>query len=82
MPKLVTLTNDFHNSSVQLRLHVLQHIHGQCTVYPSKSQIARAKRVLCGTPGCTCSNDVGTRGKQTIDGLPLVVDVSSLIKKS
>ena len=78
--RLVTITNDFHNSSVVLRCDVVQHIHNEKTIYPTKHQIKRAKKALCGIKGCACSNDVGIRGKQTLDDMPLIVDISNLWK--
>lgn len=52
---MITLTNDFHNTVVNLipkndRL--------------SLRQIKRAKKELCGIDGCTCSGSTGTRGDQ------------------
>jgi hypothetical protein len=79
--QLVTLTNDFHNSSVVLRCEVLQHIHNELTIYPTVHQIKRSKRKLCGIPGCTCSNDCGIRGKQQHNGKPLVVDISAIFRQ-
>lgn len=75
MKSKVTLTNDFHNSSVTLLCEVLQHIHSEYTIYPTPSQIRRAKRVLCGVDGCECSGVCGIRGKQVFRGKPLIVDV-------
>lgn len=76
--KLVTLTNDFHNTDVTLRCEVLSHIYGEATIYPSESQIKRAKRELCGIDGCTCSDAAGCRGPQEHNGKRLIVDVSKL----
>jgi len=53
----ITLKNDFHNTSVTLRLR------GN---YPTASQVKRAKKVLCGISGCTCSNVMGMRGQQDV----------------
>lgn len=76
---LVTLRNDFHNTEVTLRAEVLSHIWHTATIYPSKAQAKRAKKVLCGISGCTCSNDFGTRGPQALaDGKKLVVDMTNL----
>jgi hypothetical protein len=80
--QLVTLTNDFHNSAVVLRCEVLQHIHNELTIYPTVYQIKRTKRKLCGIAGCTCSNDIGIRGKQHHNGKPLIVDRSAIFKQS
>ena len=55
----VTLTNDFHNSEVNLRIE-----HGQPL---SPNQIRRARRVLCGLTGCLCGGALGERGHQDVD---------------
>ena len=75
---LITLTNDFHNSSINIRCEVLSHIHNVATAYPNASQIKRAKKALCGVSGCCCSRDDGTRGKQDIDGKTLEVDLTEI----
>jgi hypothetical protein len=74
----VTLTNDFHNTSVNLRCEVLSHIHSEATIYPTAGQIAKAKKALCGIDGCTCSNDAGIRGRQEHNGKRMIVDLSNL----
>lgn len=74
---LVTLKNDFHNTSINIRCEVLSHIHHTATIYPTKSQIRKAKKVLCGSPECTCSDPAGTRGPQEVNGKRLVVDCSA-----
>jgi len=61
---LITLTNDFHHSSVNLRCEVLSRIHNVATAYPNAAQIKRAKKALCGVDGCCCSNAAGIRGRQ------------------
>ena len=63
---LVTLRNDFHNTSVNIRCRVLSHVTTAdvATAYPNASQIKRAKKALCGVSGCCCSNAAGIRGKQ------------------
>lgn len=75
----VTLTNDFHNTSVRIRCEVLSHIHNLSTIYPSVGQIKKAKKALCGIDGCTCSGDAGIRGRQEHNDKRLIVDVSSLL---
>jgi len=52
----ITLYNDFHESSVRLRLAK----DGWLT----PSQIAKSRRELCGIPTCQCSDDLGRRGPQ------------------
>ena len=74
---LITLTNDFHTSSVNIRCRVVDS-YGTFTAYPNASQIKRAKKALCGVSGCCCSRDDGTRGKQDIDGKTLEVDLTEI----
>lgn len=61
------LKNDFHHTSVRVRVRALSHIHNEIELPLSISQIRRAKRILCGKSDCRCSNDAGMRGEQ-IDG--------------
>ena len=58
--KKITLRNDFHNTEINLVPH-----DGKL----SPSQVARARRTLCGIENCCCSGDLGTRGPQ--DGFEL-----------
>lgn len=51
---LITLRNDFHNSSVTIRANALPHV-----ITPSQEK--RVLRALCGVTGCTCG---GVRGPQ------------------
>lgn len=51
----ITLTNNFHDTSVTLRPR-----DGKL----SAAQVRRAKRTLCGMAECTCSDDLGRRGPQ------------------
>jgi hypothetical protein len=78
---LITLTNDFHNSSVTIRCEVLSDLPSGAafaTAYPSASQIKRAKKALCGVAGCCCSNAAGIRGQQkTSWGKRLEVDLTA-----
>ena len=78
----LTLTNDFHNTSITLNVKdVRSHIHNVATAYPTKGQIKKAKRELCGIKGCTCSAGDGTRGRQEApSGKRLVVDLSALFR--
>jgi hypothetical protein len=61
--KKIVLTNDYHNAEVRLMPKDNKL---------SIRQIKRAKRVLCGVDGCTCSNEFGTRGRQDGFSLELV----------
>lgn len=60
---LVTITNEFHNTSATVRV--------------GKMSAANAKRVakkLCGVSGCTCGGPLGHRGRQkTQDGLDIEI---------
>ncbi len=61
----ITLRNDFHNTTVDLRAASLPH-----TLTPSQER--RVLRVLCGVTGCTCG---GVRGPQRgPDGRRLTVE--------
>jgi hypothetical protein len=59
----ITLFNDFHGTSVNLIVK-----DGKL----SQSQMKRAKSELC-CHGCTCSGDLGTRGRQEV-GLEDIFD--------
>lgn len=64
---LATISNDFHNTTTRTRL-------GRKT----ESQMKSLKRRLCGVSGCTCSDDIGSRGKQIQpDGRKLLIDWDS-----
>jgi hypothetical protein len=52
----VTLTNDFHGTSVTLCL--------PASGIMSKWQMQRARKLLCGIAECTCGGEVGERGRQ------------------
>lgn len=51
----ITLTNDFHNSDIVLR------VRGKRL---SANQVAAARERLCGITGCTCGGFAGERGPQ------------------
>jgi hypothetical protein len=53
----ITLTNNFHNTSVNLIPY---------KGFLSAGQVKRAKRVLCGISGCCCGDDLGQRGPQEV----------------
>lgn len=55
---IITLTNDFHNTSVNLRANMGDTL--------SASQVRRARNSLCGNSDCTCSGDLGTRGPGSV----------------
>jgi hypothetical protein len=52
----ITLKNDFHNTQIGLKSR-----HGHRL---SPSQVAKARKVLCGIDGCTCGGHCGERGPQ------------------
>lgn len=80
----ISLTNDFHNTTVDLNCDVRNTddpTNGRkiATAFPSRRQIKRAKQELCGSRDCTCSNEAGTRGPQQLsDGTRLVIDFSPI----
>jgi hypothetical protein len=53
----ITLTNEFHHTSVSLNLK------GE---YLSLRQLAKARKALCGNKECLCSGISGMRGRQAI----------------
>jgi len=55
----ITLTNNFHNT--EINLVVLSNGGGNMF---SKSQVAKARKALCGIKGCTCGGMLGERGPQ------------------
>lgn len=64
--KLITLTNDFHNTEVILRCK--QVFNAMKREYVpvwelSEYQVHRARKMLCGVRDCGCSNEAGMRGK-------------------
>lgn len=81
--KNVAIRNDFHNSSTRLRVRLVWHIRGTATIYPSPTQIRRARRQLCGISGCECSQYAcGARGPQKFGDNRLEIDESSLYERS
>jgi hypothetical protein len=59
----LTLTNDFHNTSVSLRVELTGFY-----AYLSPAQARRARRALCGVAGCTCGGTLGERGSAQLNG--------------
>lgn len=61
---IITLRNDFHNTSVNIRANALPHV-----IPPSQER--RIRRALCGVKGCACGK---VRGPQHgPDGQRIVV---------
>jgi len=54
------LTNDFHNTRVQVNL--------AGRYFLTQYQVRRSWKRLCGIQGCTCGDIAGTRGPQWLDG--------------
>jgi len=72
---MYTLRNDFHDSEVRIRCDGLSHIHNECEIRPTKRQLQRIRRVLCGISDCECGS---IRGPQrTDDGKLLIVDCTA-----
>jgi hypothetical protein len=71
-----TLRNDCHNTETRVRCEGLSHIYGEATIRLTRSQMARARKVLCGIADCKCAqHECGIRGPQTTDdGKRLVVE--------
>lgn len=54
---MITLTNDYHHTSVRLRANVGDYL--------TTNQIKRAAQVLCPAADCFCGHgDVNSRGRQ------------------
>jgi hypothetical protein len=61
MSNLVTLRNNFHNTSAKI-------LFNGSAYRPSTSTVKRVFNKLCGQKQCTCSdNDLGTRGAQQVN---------------
>ena len=57
--RLITLHNDFHNTVARMRVRgtLDNGYHGKFVSLPlTSSQIARARRNLCGIADCNCGN--------------------------
>lgn len=59
----ITLRNNFHNTETTLIVNDDGII--------SKRQVKAAHDRLCGSDSCTCGNDFGARGPQTVELYPL-----------
>ena len=64
------IRNDFHNTEVTL---VAKSVY-KGVWHLTRSQVNRARRVLCGVAGCTCGGVLGQRGR---DGLPAGIDIGT-----
>jgi hypothetical protein len=66
----MNIRNEFHDTEVTL---VARSVY-KGRWYLTRSQVNRARRVLCGIDGCTCGGLLGQRGW---DGLPGGIDIST-----
>ncbi len=66
----MNIRNSFHNTEVTL---VAGSVY-KGRWWLTRSQVNRARRVLCGVDGCTCGGLLGQRGS---DGLPAGVEISA-----
>ena len=72
----IKLTNDFHNTSVNLNVDVDYYGDGKL----SSRQVARSRARLCGCKGCECSGYVGVRGYQHyVSAIETVIDADGTI---
>lgn len=62
MSKVITLTNDFHNTAANVRQ--VEIVEGRYKGYHmvSKSSARRVRNTLCGVSGCSCDGNFGDRG--------------------
>lgn len=62
MPKPITLTNDFHNTSATVRPVPIKS--GRFAGYHKIAwkTVMRLRRELCGRTGCKCGGQFGERG--------------------
>ena len=58
--KKFTLVNEFHNTTITLRAKTTKN---NGIYFISANQVKKAKKTLCGIPGCLCSGELGTQGK-------------------
>ena len=61
--KTITLSNEFHNTEINL----IAKIDARGNVWLSKGQVSRARRTLCGIGGCTCGDAAGCRPQMVED---------------
>ena len=60
----ITLKNDFHNTEITLIAK-----NGML----STGQVKKSKKTLCGIAGCTCGDELGTRGNQDLpEGMEVI----------
>ena len=66
----ITLTNNYHNSSVNLIVK-----DGRLSVH----QVRRSHERLCGSSRCQCSDETGQRGRQQIMVMPTINNLTGAI---
>ncbi len=65
--RVFELSNDYHNTTTRVVVdgsNWTRHSDGWTDVHLTPTQVARARRALCGIDGCTCGDDIGMRGTQ------------------
>ena len=72
----LTLHNDWHNTSVTVRLAYATGIG----YYANKRQVARARRVLCPASTCTCGGNMGERGAQDCTAVYPISDRTMVVE--
>lgn len=63
------LSNDFHNSETSIRVLIGDRL--------TRDRVRRIKRRLCGVSGCTCGDELGTRGRQPDNGNLVLINSGS-----
>jgi hypothetical protein len=70
MFKKLVLKNNFHNNQATFRVEHKGKIEVDDVITLSASQIAKAKRLLCGGGDCLCSGELGARSDwHELDGM-------------
>ena len=59
----ITLSNEFHGT----KINMVAKLANGGNAYLTKSQVARARRALCGINGCTCGDAAGCRPQMVED---------------
>ena len=75
----IRLSNDFHNSETTAMAKVIREAGQIITCELSARQVKRIQSELCGIGGCTCSNELGTRGSQYYNACDINQDGSAIL---
>jgi len=59
----LTLINDYHNTSVNLRVALDAPAKIGDEICLTAGQVKKAAQALCGVAGCQCSGSLGVRGR-------------------